>query len=108
MKEFSGKVAVITGAASGIGRAIADCAAQKGMALVLADIEEPALDQAADELRASGARVLPVRTDVSKAEDVEALARKTLDTFGAVHLLVNNAGVGAGNTVWGSTLADWQ
>ncbi len=108
MKEFSEKVAVITGAASGIGRAIAGCAAQRGMKLVLADIEEPALEQAAAELGGMGASVLPVLTDVSKPEQVEELAKKTLETYGAVHLLVNNAGVGAGGTPWDTSLADWQ
>jgi len=108
MKEFKDKVAVITGAASGIGRALAERCAQEGMKVVLADIEEAALNQAENELRATGARVLSVRTDVSKAGDIELLARKTLDTFGAVHLLFNNAGVGAGSTIWESTLADWE
>ena len=108
MKEFKDKVAVITGAASGIGRSIAERCAQEGMKVVLADIEEAALNQAENELKATGARVLSVRIDVSKAGDIELLARKTLDTFGAVHLLFNNAGVGAGTTIWESTLADWQ
>jgi NADP-dependent 3-hydroxy acid dehydrogenase YdfG len=108
MKEFKDKVAVITGAASGIGRALAQRCAQEGMKVVLADIEEAALNQAENELRATGVRVLSVKTDVSKAGDIELLARKTLDTFGAVHLLFNNAGVGAGSTIWESTLTDWE
>ncbi len=108
MKDFKDKVAVITGAASGIGRAIAERCAQEGMKVVLADVEEPALAQAEQELRAKGATVLAVRTDVSRAAEVEALAQKTLKAFGAVHLLFNNAGVGAGSTVWESSLADWQ
>jgi NAD(P)-dependent dehydrogenase (short-subunit alcohol dehydrogenase family) len=108
MKEFKNKVAVITSAASGIGRAIAGRCSQEGMKVVLADIEQPALDQAEQELRATGATVLAVRTDVSKAGDVEALAQKSIAAFGAVHLLFNNAGVGAGSTVWDSSLADWQ
>jgi NAD(P)-dependent dehydrogenase (short-subunit alcohol dehydrogenase family) len=108
MQEFRDKVAVITGAASGIGRALAERSAQEGMKVVLADVEQAALARAAQELGATGAQVLAVRTDVSRAEEVEALARKTLDAFGAVHLLCNNAGVGAGTTIWDSTLADWQ
>jgi NAD(P)-dependent dehydrogenase (short-subunit alcohol dehydrogenase family) len=108
MNNFNDKVAVITGAASGIGRAIAFRCASEGMKVVLSDIEQPALDQAEQELRATGATVLAVRTDVSKASEVEALAQKTLNTFGAAHLLFNNAGVGAGSTVWESSLADWQ
>jgi NAD(P)-dependent dehydrogenase (short-subunit alcohol dehydrogenase family) len=108
MKYFKDKVAVITGAASGIGRAIAERCAQEGMKVVLADVEEPALAQAENELKTAGAKVLAVRTDVSNPGDVEALSQKTLATFGAVHLLVNNAGVGVGNSTWDSTLADWQ
>ena len=108
MKTFKDKVAVITGAASGIGRAIADRCAREGMRVVLADIEAPALAQAEAELTEDGADVLAVLTDVSQAGDVEALARKTLDAYGAVHLLCNNAGVGAGSTAWESTINDWQ
>ncbi|WP_238456489.1 SDR family NAD(P)-dependent oxidoreductase [Desulfotruncus arcticus] len=108
MKEFKDKVAVITGAASGIGQGLAERCAREGMKVVLGDIEETALFQAQKELQASGAKVLAVRTDVSKASDVEALAQKTLDTFGAAHLLFNNAGIAAGSTIWESTLADWE
>ena len=108
MKEFQGKVAVVTGAASGIGRALAERCAQEGMRVVLAGINEQTLMQASQELRAEGASVLAVQTDVSKAGDVEALAQKAFDTYGAVHLLFNNAGVGAGTIIWESTLADWE
>jgi len=108
MKEFRDKVAVITGAASGIGRGLAQHCAEEGMNIVLADVEEKALALAEKEIKAMGAPTLAVPTDVSKAGDVEALTRKTLNEFGAVHLLCNNAGVSAGTTVWESTLADWQ
>ncbi len=108
MKEFQGKVAVVTGAASGIGRALAERCAQEGMRVVLAGINEQTLMQASQELKAEGASVLAVQTDVSKAGDVEALAQKAFDTYGAVHLLFNNAGVGAGTIIWESTLADWE
>src|SRR5438105_4561275 len=108
MKDFQGKVAVVTGAASGIGRALAEKCVREGMKVVLADVEEKVLNQASAELKALSGDVLAVRTDVSKAEDVEALAQKAFDTYGAVHLLFNNAGVGAGTTVWESSLADWQ
>jgi NAD(P)-dependent dehydrogenase (short-subunit alcohol dehydrogenase family) len=108
MDNFRGKVAVITGAASGIGRALAEHAAREGMKVVLADIEEPALAETAETLKASGAAVLPVQTDVSQAEEVEALARKAWEAFGAVHLLCNNAGVAATGSVWESAREDWE
>ena len=99
MKDFRDRVAVVTGAASGIGRALAEKSAQAGMKVVLADFEENTLKQAEEELKASGADVLAVHTDVSQASDVEALAEQAFATYGAVHLLFNNAGVGAGTTV---------
>ena len=108
MKEFKGKVAVITGAATGIGRAIAENSAREGMKVVLSDIEEEALTRTGEEMKAAGATVLAVVTNVSKASDVEVLAQKTLQTFGAVHLLCNNAGVEAGTSIWESTIADWK
>jgi NAD(P)-dependent dehydrogenase (short-subunit alcohol dehydrogenase family) len=108
MQSFHGKVAVITGAASGIGRGLAERCAHEGMRVVLADVEAPALAQAERELRAQGTEVLAVRTDVSRRGEVEALARRALDAFGAVDLLCNNAGVGAGSSIWDSTLADWE
>ena len=108
MKEFKGKVAVVTGAASGIGRALALRFARAGMNVVLADVEVGALDEAEREVRAVGGSTLAVRTDVSKARDVEALAKATLDRFGAVHIVCNNAGVSVGGLSWTHTLADWE
>src|SRR2546423_9022177 len=108
MKDFQGKVAVVTGAASGIGRGLAEKCVREGMKVVLADVEEKVLNQASAELKALSGDVLAVRTDVSKAGDVEALAQQAFDTYGAVHLLFNNAGVGGGSTLWESTLADWE
>ena len=108
MKNFQGKVAVITGGASGLGRAMADRFAREGMRIVLADVEPDALARAETEMKAAGAKVIGVRTDVSKAADVEALAQKTLSAFGAVHLLANNAGVAEGGSVWDNTVADWE
>ena len=108
MKEFRDKVAVITGAASGIGRALAERCAHEGMQVVLADVDGAALTATAAALQATGAPVLAVVTDVSKAQDVDALAQQTLATFGAVHLLCNNAGVWAGVSAWDSSLADWE
>lgn len=109
MKELGGKVAVVTGAASGIGRAMAERFAAEGMKVVLADVETDALARAEAELKAGGATVLAVRTDVSRADDVEALAQATLDAFGAVHVLCNNAGVSpVMGPSWELTEADWQ
>lgn len=108
MKEFSGKVAVITGGASGIGRAIAELCIREGMKVVLADIEEDVLSKARTELESAGGAVLAVKTDVAKRSDMESLARLTLDTYGAVHLLFNNAGVAAGGTPWEATWKDWE
>ncbi len=108
MKEFKGKVAVVTGAASGIGLGLAERFAAEGMKVVLADIEQEALERAEAKLKATGASVMAVRTDVSRAEDVEALARKTLDAYGAVHVLCNNAGVWVAGLSWELTAADWE
>ena len=89
MKNFNDKVAVITGAASGIGKEIAESCAQKGMKIILADVEKTALDKVESQLRSKGAEVVSIQTDVSKANEVEKLAKKTLDIFNGVHLLVN-------------------
>ena len=108
MKEFKGKVAVITGAGSGIGREIAGRCVREGMKVVLADVDEADLAKAEAELKAAGGTVLGVRTDVSKRSDVEHLARQAFEAFGQVHLLFNNAGVGAGGAPWEATWNDWE
>ena len=107
MLEFNGRVAVITGAASGFGRAFAEKGAALGMKLVLADVDAKALAQTVDALSATGADAIGVPTDVSDASQVEALALAALDAFGKVHLLFNNAGVGAGGFLWESSANDW-
>jgi len=110
MKEFKGKTAVITGGASGIGRAIADRLAREGMHIVLGDVERDALDRAVGELVAGGAKAVGVVTDVSKFESVQHLERRAVETFGKVHVLCNNAGVGAHEDVplWDLPLSDWR
>ena len=102
------QVAVITGAASGIGRGMVERFAAEGMTVVLADIEEAPLAKLEQALRANGANVLAVRTDVSNAEDVENLAVQTYHTYGAVHILCNNAGVVCSRPIWEHTIADWE
>lgn len=109
MDTLDGKTAVITGGASGMGRAFAERFARAGMHVVLGDVEQGALDTAVDELRAGGARVLGVRTDVSSEDDMQALAQRTLDEFGSVNVVCLNAGVSGGNgPLHTLTAADWQ
>ncbi len=108
MKDFAGKVAVVTGAGSGFGREFARVGARLGMKLALADIRPGALAATADELRAQGAQLIAETVDVSRGADVERLAQRTLDAFGAVQLLFNNAGVAAGGLVWEHSVKDWE
>jgi NAD(P)-dependent dehydrogenase (short-subunit alcohol dehydrogenase family) len=110
MKDVKDKVAVVTGAASGIGRGMAEVFAGAGMKVVLSDIEPAALERTCAALRESGAEVHAVVTDVSRPEQVEQLAEQTLRRYGAVHVLCNNAGVGGGGggPSWTSSLKDWQ
>ncbi len=110
MKEFADKTAVITGAASGIGRAIAERLGRERMKIVLADVEQTRLDEAVAALRARDVEAVGVVTDVSKYESVEELARRAVEEFGNVHVLCNNAGVGAHEDVpvWDLPLNDWR
>jgi NAD(P)-dependent dehydrogenase (short-subunit alcohol dehydrogenase family) len=104
-----GRVAVVTGAASGIGFALSERFAAEGMRVVMADIEEPALAEAADLLAGRGAEVLPVPTDVALDDQVHALRDRALEAFGAVHVVCNNAGVsGIGRPIWEMTKRDWE
>ena len=108
ISNFKGKTAVLTGAGSGFGLECARIGAKLGMTLVLADVQQDALDAAAAEIRGLGAQVLAVKLDVSKAAEVEAMGAAVLAQFGAPHFVFNNAGVGAGGLVWENTLADWE
>ncbi|MCZ8292878.1 MAG: SDR family oxidoreductase [Hylemonella sp.] len=108
IKDFAGKTAVLTGAGSGFGLECARIGARLGMKLVLADVQQDALDRAAAEMKAAGAEVLAQQVDVSDAAQMEHLARRVQERFGAPHLVFNNAGVGAGGLVWENTVQDWQ
>lgn len=107
MDDFHGKVAVITGAASGMGREFANLASSLGMKLVLADVQQKPLEKAADELSRQG-EVLAMVCDVRKGAHVQELADSAMARFGAVHLVFNNAGVGAGGLVWENSEEDWE
>jgi short-subunit dehydrogenase len=108
MKEFKDKVAVITGASNGIGFGIAERCAKEGMKVVLSGINYENLLSAQQKLEPIGAETIAIRADVSKLSDIEALAQETMETFNEVHLLVNNAGIGAGGSIWESTWEDWK
>ena len=108
MKNFKGGTAVITGAGSGFGLEASRIAAKLGMNVVMADVQQDALDQAVAEIEALGAQVLPFRLDVSKAAEVEALGAATFKRFGAPNFVFNNAGVGAGGLIWEHSLKDWE
>lgn len=108
MQQFEGKVAVVTGAASGIGRALTERFAAAKMRVVLADVEEAPLREAEESLLERGVEALAVRTDVRKLESIEELHRRAIDAFGKVHVLCNNAGVGSGGLSWDSSNEDWE
>lgn len=108
MEDLEGKVAVVTGAGSGMGRAMAERFAAEGMAVVAADIEAPPLAETVAAIGAAGGRAMGVRTDVSSADDVEALAQAAYDEHGAVHLVCANAGVFMGGLLWERSVADFD
>ena len=108
MQDLKGKVAVITGGAEGIGKAIAVAAAAEGMKLVLADIDADKLNNTVEELAGTGADVIGLRTDVSSESSVQALADTAFGRFGNVHLLINNAGVALAKSAWETTQKDWE
>lgn len=106
--DFKNKTAVLTGAGSGFGLECARIGAKLGMNLVLADVQQDALDKAAAEMTALGAPVLAFKLDISKAAEVEAMGAAVYKRFGAPHFVFNNAGVGAGGMIWENTLKDWE
>lgn len=106
--DYQDKVAVVTGGGSGIGRALALAFARRGARIVLADIDQPALDAVAGELERAGSRVLAKRVDVGDAQQVAALADAAFDAFGGVHVLCNNAGVALGGRLADLTPAQWD
>ncbi len=108
MKDWKGRTAVITGAASGFGLEASRIAARRGMNVVMADVQPDALELSAKEIEGLGAQVLRFKLDVSKAAEVEALGEATFKRFGAPHFVFNNAGVGAGGLIWEHTLKDWE
>ena len=108
MQQLDGKVAVVTGGASGIGLAMAQRFAREGMKLALADIETGALEQAAADFEEDGVEVFPHVVDVSNADQMDGLAQAVLDRFGAVHVVCNNAGVATGGPMWELSTADWE
>ena len=108
MKDVAGKVAVVTGAASGIGLSIARALAGAGMRVAIADVEEAALERARESLASSGGDILPVRVDVTDRAAVAAAADRVEDAFGKVHVLCNNAGVLVGGAIADMAYADWD
>ena len=108
MDSFKDKVAVVTGGGSGIGRALVLALAQAGARVVIADLDQPAMDGVAREVRAQGTEALTVRTDVTDLGQVQALADLAFKTFGGVHVLCNNAGVAAWGGLDRATHQDWQ
>nr|WP_315491474.1 SDR family oxidoreductase [uncultured Rhodoferax sp.] len=108
ISDFKNKTAVLTGAGSGFGLECARIGAKLGMNLVLADVQQDALDKTVAEMQAAGAQVLAMRVDVSKADQMQAFAEAAFQRFGAPHFVFNNAGVGAGGLVWENSLKDWE
>ncbi|WP_374522995.1 SDR family oxidoreductase [Hydrogenophaga sp.] len=106
--NFAGKTAVLTGAGSGFGLECARIAAQRGMNLVLVDVQQDALDRAVAELSASGVAILARRVDVSKGDQMEALAQAVQERFGAPHFVFNNAGVAIAGLLWEHSVRDWE
>jgi len=108
MKDLKGKVAAVTGAASGLGRSMALAFAAEGMDLALADVDEVNLSSVQDEVLAKGVRAITLKVDVSNAQQLEIFRDQTLTRLGGVHVVCNNAGVSPLGAVWENSPADWQ
>jgi NAD(P)-dependent dehydrogenase (short-subunit alcohol dehydrogenase family) len=108
MKDFKGKIAVVTGAASGIGLGIVKKCLQEEMNVIMADIDMKRLRRVEKKMKREGVSVVAIHTDVSKPDDVEHLAKVTLDTYGEINLLFNNAAVANTKYTWNYTLNDWE
>lgn len=108
MNELHGKVAAVTGAASGLGRAMALAFASEGMHVALADVDEKGLNKTRADAASRKVKALSMRVDVSRAGEVEAFAERTVSELGGIHLVCNNAGIALSGAVWESTEADWQ
>jgi len=108
MRDLHGKVAAVTGAASGLGRSMALAFAAEGMDLALADVDEVNLSSVQDEVMAKGVRAITLKVDVSNAQQLEQFRDQTLTRLGGVHVVCNNAGVSPLGAVWENTPADWQ
>jgi len=108
MQQLHGKIALITGAASGIGRATAEAFAREGTDVVIADVNESGLKSAAESIRALGRKVVPIKADVSRRDEVEALVKEALAAYGRVDILMNNAGVGLAAEIKDMELSDWE
>jgi NAD(P)-dependent dehydrogenase (short-subunit alcohol dehydrogenase family) len=108
MEQFKDRTAVVTGAASGMGRSMAERFASEGMRVVLADVEEQPLRAFEEHLLERGVQAIAVQADVRKLDAIQELERRAVDAFGNVHILVNDAGVGAGGLTWQTTNDDWE
>ena len=106
--NFKGKTAVLTGAGSGFGLECARIGARLGMNLVLVDVQQDALDQAANEARAAGAEVISFKIDVADAGQMQAMGQAAFERFGAPNVVFNNAGVGSGGLIWENSVKDWE